>query len=107
MDVRGGLSRSPLLLAVMAHSAYLQDGALAEDEPVDDLAVRVLIWILISAILLILLVAIATVAKSLLGLLAGATTLLAVVALGGAGYLGLRVMRLEERVRALERIQGR
>ena len=83
--------------------AFPGDTATREEQPVTDVAVQVLIWVLIGAILLILVVAMAIVAKSLLALLAGATTLFAVIAVALAVYLGVRVMHLEERVVELEK----
>lgn len=82
-------------------AVYAPEGNTTEDRTTE-LAARVLVWILLGAILLILLVAVATVAKSLLAVVAGATTLVALAALGAAVILALRVVRLEERVKQLE-----
>lgn len=85
----------------MTDSAYV-DELSAVESTTPELAVRVLIWFLIGAIFLILVVAVAAVTKSLLTLIAGATTLLALIAVAGVAYLAHRVVRLEARVKALE-----
>lgn len=86
----------------MTDLGYAEEHPNQDEAPVNDRAVRVLVWLLIGAILLILLVAVVAATKSLLTLIAGATTFLAMVSLAVAAILAVRVIRLEERVHALE-----